>query len=97
MINETPVRKTKRIKQFKPKETLSTSEVQRISSILQYTLNQLEYKIHTDKAAAKLSKTLGKNDLSEYFYNKAQRNTEKVSKLAKIQRKLKKGLMQPYV
>lgn len=91
-------RMTKRIKQYKPKQHLTKSEVQSLSSLLKNTLDDLEYKIHANTQIAMSYKRMVSDsdnyaqECTAMYFAKVRKFTAERNRIAKIQHKLKKGL-----
>ncbi len=93
MIGTKVPRMTKRIKTFKPKQTLSKSELQTLVTLVGARLNLTEWSIAHYKFLAnslKQDKELGN---AEYYFKKLDKARNQRNKLAMIQAKLKRGLV----
>ena len=99
VLSEHPLRMTKRIKTFKPKVHLSKSEVQSLSALLKLHLEDLEYTIRLNTEVAMTYKRMiptSDNYAEEWYFDKVRQVRKSVAvrnRIAKIQRKLKKGLV----
>lgn len=92
MIDTKVPRMTKRIKQFKPRQGLTKSEVQTLVAYIKEDLGGYEWMIGHYKHVAESCKGNNK-EMSELYFKKTDKARKQRNKLSLIQAKLKRGLV----